>query len=115
MVASYRIITGQERAGFIGPVGMVGFVDQARHQSGLLLFVMTSISLFLALFNLLPIPLPLLDRGWIVIFILERLRGKEFFSRQKGTAQMIGLLLMLVLFIMITSGDVGSIIRRLLN
>jgi regulator of sigma E protease len=115
VVASYRIITGQERAGFIGPVGMVGFVDQARHQSGLLLFVMTSISLFLALFNLLPIPLPLLDGGWIVIFILERLRGKEFSPEQKGTAQMIGLLLMLVLFIMITSGDVGSIIRRLLN
>lgn len=115
VVALYRVVIGQERAGFIGPIGMVGFVDQARHQSGLLLFMMTSINLFLALFNLLPIPLPLLDGGWIVILILERLRGKEFSPEQKGAAQMVGLLLMMVLFIMITFGDVGSIIRRLGN
>lgn len=115
VVALYRVIIGQERAGFIGPIGMVGFVDQARHQTGLLLFMMTSINLFLALFNLLPIPLPLLDGGWIVILILERLRGKEFSPEQKGAAQMVGLLLMLFLFIMITFGDVGSIIRRLVN
>src|SRR5690554_1900156 len=115
VISSYRIITGRERAGVFGPIGMVGFVDQARHQSGLLLVMMTSINLFLALFNLLPLPLPLLDGGWIVILILERLRGKEFSPEQKGAAQMVGLLLMMVLFIMITFGDVGSIIRRLGN
>lgn len=115
VVSLYKVALGQERAGFIGPIGMVGFVDQARHQSGLLLFMMTSINLFLALFNLLPIPLPLLDGGWIVILILERLRGKEFSPEQKGAAQMVGLVLMLILFIMITFGDVGSIIRRLVN
>lgn len=114
IVSVYQMIAGRERAEFLGPVGLVGAVDQAR-QSGLhfLFSMVTSISLFLGLFNLLPVPLPLLDGGWIVIFLIERLRRKEFSAEQKAMAQMVGMLFMVVFFLMITFGDIGSIIRRL--
>ncbi len=114
VVSFYQMLAGRERAEFLGPVGLVGAVDQAR-QSGLhfLFSMVTSINLFLGLFNLLPVPLPLLDGGWITIFLIERLRRKEFSAEQKAMAQMAGLFFMMVLFLMITFGDIGSMIRRL--
>jgi len=114
IVSVYQMMAGRERAEFLGPVGLVGAVDQAL-QSGLhfLFSLVTSINLFLGLFNLLPVPLPLLDGGWIVILLLERLRGKEFSAEQKAVAQMVGMLVIMTFFLIITFGDIGSIIRRL--
>ena len=97
-VALLRIITGKERANLMGPFGMIGYVGQARETGpDYFLQVCATISLFLGFFNLLPIPLPLLDGGWVVIFLLERLRRKEFSPEQKSIAQMVGLGLLLLL------------------
>jgi regulator of sigma E protease len=115
-VSLFNMLRGKERAQFLGPIGMVGVIDQAL-KSGLYLFfsLVASFNLFLGIFNLLPIPLPLLDGGWIVIIIVERLRGKEFTPEQKATAQMIGLLLVMAFYLSVIFGDITSILRRLLQ
>ncbi|MGE5607551.1 MAG: site-2 protease family protein, partial [Bacteroidota bacterium] len=59
----------------------------------------------------LPIPLPLLDGGWIVILLLEKLFRKEFSAEQKAAAQMVGLMAMLVLGVLVTYNDVLRFIR----
>lgn len=115
-VSLFRMLIGKERAGVMGPLGMVGAIDQAL-QSGLHLFfsIVAGINLFLGLFNLLPIPLPLLDGGWIVILILERLRRKEFTPEQKTAAQMVGLAAILLLTVIATYTDILSILRRMIK
>lgn len=112
-VSLYRMIIGKERAGAAGTLGLFAVFDQAL-KSGLYLFfaMIAGINLFFGFFNLLPIPLPLLDGGWIVIFILERIRKKEFTAEQKATAQIIGLALILTLFVVLTYSDLVSMIRR---
>lgn len=111
-----RLLVGKERASGIGPIGMIGAVQQAASSGLYQLFMMFAMfNLFLGFFNLLPIPLPLLDGGWVVILLIERLRKKEFTPNQKSIAQMIGLGLMLVLFVLITLGDISSEIRRFIN
>jgi len=112
----YRMITGQERAGAAGTLGLFAVFDQAL-QSGFYLFfaMIAGINLFFGVFNLLPIPLPLLDGGWIVIFILEKIRKKDFTAEQKATAQLIGLAAIFALFIILTYSDLTSMIKRGLN
>jgi regulator of sigma E protease len=95
---------------------MVGMMKQAA-ESGLFqfFFIFPMLNLFLGIFNLLPIPLPLLDGGWVSILILEKLRRKEFSAEQKAMAQMIGMGLMIFLFVLITYGDIASQIKYSLH
>ncbi len=97
----------------IGPIGMVTIVDQVTKLPpfyGMELLI--NISMFLFLFNILPIPLPLLDGGWIVILLLERLMGREFTANQKAVAQLIGLAAVLILGIFVAQSDIAGTIRR---
>lgn len=112
-ISLVRMILGRERAGIMGPLGMVGAIDQALQSGAYLFFSMIAgINMFLGVFNLLPIPLPLLDGGWILIMLLERIRKKDFSSEQKATAQMIGLAAMLILFFIATYTDILSLLKR---
>ncbi len=113
-VSIFNMVRGKERAQFLGPIGMVGIIDQALKSSAYLFFSMVaSFNLFLGIFNLLPIPLPLLDGGWIVIFIIEKLRRKEFSPEQKAAAQMIGLLIIMAFYLTVIFGDISSVLRRI--
>lgn len=111
-----RAAHGKARVALSGPIGAVGMLGQSI-QAGPWWFLqmVASINLFLALFNLLPIPLPLLDGGWVVIYFLEGIRRKEFTAEQKAAAQVFGLLLLATFFLFITYGDVLSGIRRFRN
>lgn len=114
-VTIVKILLGQELAQFLGPIGMVGVVDQALKSGWYLFFTMfASFNLFLGVFNLLPIPLPLLDGGWIVLYLLEHFRKKEFTPEQKANAQLIGLLLIAAFYLAVIGGDLTSVLRRLL-
>jgi regulator of sigma E protease len=110
-----QMLTGRVRPQFIGPLGMVGVIDQAL-KSGLYLFftILASFNLFLGIFNLLPIPLPLLDGGWILIYLLEGLSRKEFKPEQKAVAQLIGVVMMTAFYLTVILSDFASIIRRLI-
>ena len=113
-VSIFNMVRGKERAQFLGPIGMVGIIDQALKSSAYLFFSMVaSFNLFLGIFNLLPIPLPLLDGCWIVIFIIEKLRRKEFSPEQKAAAQMIGLLIIMAFYLTVIFGDISSVLRRI--
>jgi regulator of sigma E protease len=107
-----QIISLAFKGGVMGPIGMVTVIEQS---SGLplyhTLFLLIQISMFLFIFNMLPIPLPLLDGGWIVILLLERLFRKEFSPEQKAAAQMVGLMAMLFLGVLVTYNDVLRFIR----
>lgn len=108
---SFReIISMAFKGGVMGPIGMVTIIEKS---SGLynLFSLLIQISMFLFIFNMLPIPLPLLDGGWIVILLLEKLFRKEFSVEQKATAQMVGLMAMLVLGVMVTYNDIVRVIR----
>ena len=109
-------LTGKARVPLSGPVGVVGAVDQSfKAGPWWILQLLASISLFLALFNLLPIPLPILDRGWVAIYLIEWLRGREFTGEQKAAAQFFGLIVMAAFFVFVTYGDVLTGFRRFLN
>lgn len=113
-VSVIQMLTGRAKPQFIGVIGMAGAVDQAL-KSGLYLFftIVASLNLFLGAFNLLPIPLPLLDGGWIVIYLLEGLRRKEFKPEQKAVAQIIGVVLIMAFYLTVVFADFASMLRRL--
>lgn len=107
------MIKGEVKGGGMGPIGMIGAIEQnTRLPIYYTLFFMIIISISLFFFNLLPLPLPLLDGGWIMIMILERLLRREFTAEQKAVAQLVGLTLIGVLFIVITYGDIMTMFRR---
>jgi len=109
-------VVGRARIQLSGPIGAAGALSQALKAGPFwVLQMVVSINIFLALFNLLPIPLPLLDGGWVVIFAIEKLRRREFTEEQKAKAQIIGLVLIAALFIFITQGDIISEIRHFIN
>jgi regulator of sigma E protease len=107
-----EIISMAFKGGVMGPIGMVTVIEKS---AGLPLyhtfFLLFQISMFLFIFNMLPIPLPLLDGGWIVILLLEKLFRKEFSVEQKAAAQMVGMMAMLVLGVMVTYNDIVRVIR----
>lgn len=109
-------VRGKARVPLSGPIGVVGALNQSV-QAGPWWFLqlVVSINLFLALFNLLPIPLPLLDGGWVVIYLIEGIRRREFTADQKAAAQIFGLLILAAFFLFITYGDVLTGLRRFYN
>jgi len=107
------MFTGKLKGGLIGPLGMVSVIEQNTylplyHN----LFLAFQISMFLFIFNMLPLPLPLLDGGWIIILLLERMIGREFTAGQKAAAQSIGLAAVLLLGIAVAYGDTLTIFKR---
>lgn len=110
----YGMIAGKMRPDMLeGPIGLIGDVGQTRRKGqGTFLSLVGAISGSFGFFNLIPIPLPILDGGWISLFIIEKLRRRPFTSKQRAAAQMVGLALILALFVFVTWGDLYSLIRR---
>ncbi len=73
------------------------------------LYILTLISINLAILNILPIPV--LDGGQIVLLCAEKLRGKPLPDKVVGYFQMVGLLMILSLLVLAFRND----IVRLLN
>jgi len=112
-VATVQVLIGKEKADFMGPVGLVSEVGQATQKgAGWFLQIIAAVSGSLAFFNLIPIPLPLLDGGWIMILIIEKILRREFSQQQKAIAQMVGLVAVLILFVVVTWGDISGLLQR---
>ncbi len=84
-------------------------VQAARGGAEQLLFLVALISVNLAVFNLLPIPI--LDGGQIVIALLEGAKGKAFSLKTREYILRTGLAAVLLLFVLVTYND----LRRLLQ
>jgi regulator of sigma E protease len=99
-----RMFRGTGLKEMTGPVGMFKVVGQvAPHGLLPILGLAAMISTNLGLFNL--IPLPVLDGGWLLFLIIEGVRGKPLKPEQQGMAQMVGMALLLLLFVLVTFQD----------
>src|SRR5207244_5435739 len=103
-----RLFTPSGRKNVSGPVGIT---DVSRQAVGinfaLFLWILGMISLSLALLNLLPL-LPL-DGGHILFSIIEGLRGRAVGREVYERVSAVGIALVLLLFFVGLSNDVGRL------
>lgn len=100
-----RMIAGRIRTELSGPVGIFVITGSAV-QEGLGSFLRLAIllNINLGLFNLLPIPI--LDGFWVLLLIIEAIRGRPLEPEQRGMAQFVGFALLLLLLVFATYQDV---------
>ncbi|MBR2547956.1 MAG: site-2 protease family protein [Eubacterium sp.] len=93
-----------------GPVGIVTAVNESASQGITYYLVFTAIMCVnLAVINILP--LPALDGGRILFVIIRKVTGKMITDELESRIHMIGMALLLLLIIMITFKDVGTLFR----
>ena len=111
-----QMITGkrssEELGGIIRIAEMSGDITKRYGWLDFVMF-MAMLSVNLGLINLFPIPV--LDGGHIVIFLLEIITGKEINSRVKETLFKIGFGLLLLLMVFATWNDVVHLFDRWFN
>lgn len=101
-----RMITGKTSVELSGPIGIVQIVGEtARHGLPQLMILAILLNVNLGLLNLLPVPV--LDGGWILILVLEAVRGKPLSPEIRGIAQFIGLALLIMLMLFATFKDIA--------
>ena len=83
-------------------------------QSGLesLLVLISLISVNLAVFNLLPIPI--LDGGQIMVNLLEAIKGSAFSTRTRDCILRAGIAAVLLLFALVTYNDLRRLVVSLI-
>ncbi|TCS82977.1 regulator of sigma E protease [Tepidibacillus fermentans] len=91
-----------------GPVGIMKITSDAAKQGLATLFNWASIlSLYLGIFNLLPIPA--LDGSRLLFLTIEGLRGKPIDPKKESLVHLIGFAFMMLLMIIVTVNDVSRI------
>lgn len=90
----------------VGPVGISNIIIQT---SGLAnyIYLIATVSLSLGVTNLLPVP-PL-DGGKIVIYLIEKLRRKPFKEETSAAIQMTGFVCIIILAFFVMINDIGNI------
>jgi regulator of sigma E protease len=104
--AIWGIITGEISFKTLGgPLAIAGFAGETA-KLGIVAFLagMATLSVQLGLFNL--IPLPLLDGGLILLFLIEMVRGKPLPEKFKEWWVKIGLVIIISLMLFIISQDI---------
>jgi regulator of sigma E protease len=103
-----RLVTGSGREDVSSPIGIVQGSSEALEQGfRYYLGILALISLSLALMNLLPL-LPL-DGGHILFSVLEKVRRRAIAREAYERASVIGIALVLLLFVIGLSNDVGRL------
>jgi regulator of sigma E protease len=103
-----RLVTGEGREDIASPVGIVqGSSEAAKQGADSYLWVLGLISLSIALLNLLPL-LPL-DGGHIAFAIVEGVRGRSVGREVYERVSVIGIALVLLLFFIGLSNDIGRL------
>jgi len=103
-----HLVTGQGRKDISSPIGIVqGSSDAAKQGTDSFLWVLGLISLSIALLNLLPL-LPL-DGGHIVFAIVEGIRGRTVAREIYERVSIVGIGLVLLLFVLGLTNDIGRL------
>jgi membrane-associated protease RseP (regulator of RpoE activity) len=101
-------ITHEVGVGHIsGPVGILRYGHEVA-QAGFtkLLYFLAFISANLAVINFLP--LPIVDGGHMVFLLIEKIRGRPLSVKMQAVTQIIGLVLIITAFILVTFLDVSK-------
>ncbi|NLL88058.1 MAG: RIP metalloprotease RseP [Firmicutes bacterium] len=108
IAAILGMFTGAVEPEIAGPIGIYRMVGVwAAHGVASLMFLAAVLSVNLGLINLLPIPV--LDGGWLAIFLVEAVRGRPLKDEHRGFAQFVGLALLIVLMIFATYSDLSKL------
>jgi len=100
-----EMVTGKVPVEIAGPLGIAQMTGEAAKLGFLNLLYFTAIlSIFIGLFNLLPIPI--LDGGHLLILAIEKLRGKPLEPEKINFMYLIGISLMIIIFIIATYKDI---------
>jgi regulator of sigma E protease len=107
-VALGHLVTGEGRKDVSSPIGIVqGSADAVRHGTSDYLWVLSLVSLSLALLNLLPL-LPL-DGGHVLFTIIEGARGRLVRREIYERVSAVGLVLVVLLFFIGLSNDIARL------
>ncbi|MGD0141518.1 MAG: site-2 protease family protein [Tepidisphaeraceae bacterium] len=106
-VTLQRMVTGDVGlSNVMGPVGMAHEGAQVASRGfAWLLWFLCLISANLAVVNFLPIPI--VDGGLFTLLILEKLQGKALSADAQRIVQMVGLVLILGVFLLVTYQDIA--------
>jgi regulator of sigma E protease len=105
-----KIFEGKISAKTIGgPILIAQLAGQQAKAGALsLLFLMAIISINLAILNVLPIPV--LDGGHLMMFLIEAVTGKPVSLRLRERAQQIGIFIILLLMLLVFYNDLARIV-----
>jgi regulator of sigma E protease len=105
-VSLVQLITGQFSINALsGPVGIYNLTGEVAKSGVISLLGLTAaLSVNLGLFNLLPIPA--LDGGRLMFFLVEALRGKPIDRQKEGLVHFIGFALLMLLMLVVTWNDI---------
>lgn len=88
-------------AGFAGPIGITVLIaNAASYGVGFFLYFIGVISVFVAIFNLFPIPA--LDGGKIIFLIIEKIKGKPVSVKIEQTITIVCFSILIILSIFVT-------------
>ncbi|HXU80166.1 MAG TPA: site-2 protease family protein, partial [Polyangia bacterium] len=108
------MLTGKQRPDFKGPVGITQLlVEQAQQGAVRFLYIVMILSIYLGLFNLLP--LPALDGGRVLFLGINSLRSQDLNAKTEATVHMVGLALLLGLFVIVTFNDIKLWVLKFVN
>jgi regulator of sigma E protease len=101
-----KLITGEISTDTIGGPIMIAKMagDQAKSGIENLIFFIAVISVNLAIINLLPIPV--LDGGHLLFFVIEAIKGHPVSLKVREVAQQIGLFIIILLVILVFYNDI---------
>jgi regulator of sigma E protease len=105
-----KLVTGRgSRDDVGGPVAIAGLAGDAM-RAGIMAFVylMAVLSVNLGVLNLLP--MPILDGGVLVFFLIEAVRGKPVSERTREIAKQVGFVVLVMLMIFLVYNDVARLI-----
>ncbi|PLX46318.1 MAG: RIP metalloprotease RseP [Deltaproteobacteria bacterium] len=106
----YKLITGQgKREEVGGPIAIAGLAGDAM-RAGLMAFsfLMAILSINLGVINLVPIPI--LDGGLLLFFLIEWVRGKPVGEKAREIAQQVGFVIIAMLMIFLMYNDIARVI-----
>ena len=107
-----KLVTGQVSAKTLGGPILIAEVTGQKARAGLtaLLNLAAFISINLGILNLLPIPV--LDGGQLVFFLIEAVRRKPLSLRIREMAQWVGMAFLGLLMVMVFYNDIARLITR---
>ena len=107
----YNMITGKEKAELSGPIGITREIARAANRSVWDYFgIIAMLSVYLGLFNLLP--LPALDGGRALFLAIEAVLRRRINPRIEATVHTVGLVVLLGVLLLVSFKDMTRMFGR---